>query len=103
MSRRVSWSIALAGFVFGLVVVLFSSSDRELVAQPKAPAIVPAPQAPTLNTPASLGAAPNEEVELTLTGTNLTDPTAVLVSCPAKVTIPTDNKNGTEAGKLRVK
>lgn len=103
MSRRVSWSIAFAGFVLGLVAVLFSSSDREAVAQPKAPVIVPAPQAPTLNTPASLGAKPGEEVELILTGANLTDPIAVLVSCPAKVTIPTDNKNGTEAAKLRVK
>lgn len=103
MSRRFSWFVALAGFALGLAVVLFSSTDQEVVAQPKAPAIVPAPQAPTLNTPASLGAKPGEEVELTLTGTNLTDPTAVLLSCPAKVTIPTDNKNGTEAGKLRVK
>ena len=61
------------------------------------------PRSPTLNTPASLGAKVGEEVEIALTGTNLTDPTAVLLSCPAKVTIPTDNKNGTEAGKLRVK
>src|SRR4029077_4188655 len=34
---------------------------------------------------------------------NLADPVSVLLSCPGKVTIPTDNKNGTEAGKLRVK
>jgi hypothetical protein len=103
MSRRRSWFIAFAGFVFGLAAVLFSSIDRDAVAQPKAPAIVAAPQAPTLATPASLGAKPGEEVELTLTGTNLNDPTAVLLSCPGKVTIPTDNKNGTEAAKLRVK
>ncbi len=55
MPRRVSWSVAFAGFILGLVAVLFSSSDREAAAQPKAPAIVPAPQAPTLNTPASSG------------------------------------------------
>jgi hypothetical protein len=102
MSRRPASVLAFAGFVFGLVVVL-SSGDRQIVAQPKAPVIVPAPQAPTLNTPASLGAKVGEEVEIALTGTNLTDPTAVLLSCPAKVTIPTDNKNGTEPGKLRVK
>ncbi len=100
---RVSWFIAVTGFTLGLLIVLFSSSHRRSPPQPKAPAITPAPQAPTLNTPANLGAKPGEEVEFTLTGTNLTDPTAVLLSCPAKVTIPTDNKNGTDAGKLRVK
>jgi len=103
MSRRPAWLIAFAGFLFGLAVVLFSSGERDVAAQPKAPVVVAAPQAPTINTPASLGAKVGEEVEIALTGTNLTDPTAVLLSCPAKVTIPTDNKNGTEAGKLRVK
>jgi hypothetical protein len=102
MSRRRAWVTALAGFVFGLAVVL-SSGDRDAVAQPKAPVIVAAPQAPTLTTLASLGASPGAEVELTLTGTNLNDPTAVLLNGPAKVAIPTDNKNGTEPGKLRVK
>ncbi len=102
MSRRYTWLIAFAGFLFGLAVIL-SGGERDAVAQPKAPAIVASPQTPTLNTPASLGAKPGEEVEIALTGTNLAEPTVVLVSCPAKVTIPTDNKNGTEAGKLRVK
>jgi len=103
MSRRPAWVIALFGFGFGLGAVLLAGTSREAVAQPKAPAIVPAPQAPTINTPASLGARAGEETELTLTGTNLTDPVSVLLTCPAKVTIPTDNKNGTEPGKLRVK
>ena len=101
--RRPAWLIAFTGFLFGLAVVLCSGTERDAAAQPKAPAIVAAPQSPTLNTPASLGAKVGEEVEIALTGTNLNDPTTVLISCPAKVTIPTDNKNGTEAGKLRVK
>jgi hypothetical protein len=102
-SRRPAWLISFAGFTLGLLVVLFASSEREVAAQPKAPAIVASPQTPTLTTPASLGAKVGEEVEIALTGTNLAEPTAVLVSCPAKVNIPTDNKNGTEPGKLRVK
>ena len=49
-SRRSAWAIALFGFAFGIVVVV-SSGDGVLVAQPKAPVIVAAPQAPTLTTP----------------------------------------------------
>ncbi len=101
-SRRPAWVIAFVGFAGGFAVML-STGERVAVAQPKAPVIVAAPQAPTLTTPANLGAKPGDEVELTLTGTNLTEPTGVLLSCPGKATIPTDNKNGTEAGKLRVK
>ncbi len=103
MSRRPARVIAFSGFALGLVVVMLASTDRAAVAQPKAPVIVAAPQAPTLNTPANFGAKVGEEVELALTGTNLADATGVMLSCPAKVTIPTDNKNGTEPGKLRVK
>lgn len=101
-SRRHSWVIALAGFALGVAVVM-STGERSAVAQPKAPVIVAAPQSPTLTTPSTLGAKPGDDIELTLTGTNLADATGVMLTCPAKVTIPADNKNGTEAGKLRVK
>jgi hypothetical protein len=100
--RRPTGLFALTGFAVGLLVAL-SGGPREAAAQPKAPGIAAAPQSPTINTPASLGARAGEEVELTFTGTNLTGPTAVLFSCPAQTTIPDDNKNGTDAGKLRVK
>ncbi|MBP3960597.1 hypothetical protein J8F10_35690 [Gemmata sp. G18] len=101
-SRRPTWIFALIGFAFGVALVT-STGTRTATAQPKAPAIVPAPQAPTLTTPTTLGAKPGDEVELTLTGTNLADATGVVLSCPGKITIPADNKNGTDAGKLRVK
>lgn len=101
-SRRHTWVIALAGFALGVAVVM-STGERSAVAQPKAPVIVAAPQSPTLTTPSTLGAKPGDDIELTLTGTNLADATGVMLTCPAKVTIPADNKNGTEAGKLRVK
>jgi hypothetical protein len=102
--RRPSRVVALAGFAAGLSAVVFLSADvRTAKGQPKQPAIVPAPQAPTLTSPANLGAKPGESVELALTGTNLADPVVVFLSCPGKATIPTDNKNGTDAAKLRVK
>jgi hypothetical protein len=89
--------------VVGLAVVICSGDARQASAQPKAPVVPTAPQSPTINTPASFGAKVGEEVELTLTGTNLTDPLGVVLGCPAKVTIPDDNKNGTDPAKLRVK
>jgi hypothetical protein len=96
--------IAFTGFAAGLFVIAFTSQGiRTAVGQPK-PLVVPAaPQAPTLAAAGSLGAKSGESLELTLTGTNLNDPVAVLLSCPGKVSIPNDNKNGTDAAKLRVK
>ncbi|MCS6866892.1 MAG: hypothetical protein RMJ56_13655 [Gemmataceae bacterium] len=102
MSRAMVWMIAFLGFVGGVVLVV-SFDARDARAQPKAPAVVAAPQAPTLTTLAHLGAKPGTEVELTLTGTNLAGPTAILLNAPATVSIPSDNKNGTDAGQLRVK
>lgn len=99
--RRLPYWLLFSGFLAAVLAV--DSNSVRGQPPPKAPAVPPAPQAPTLTSPANLGAKAGEAVELTLTGTNLTDPVAVLVSCPAKVAIPTDNKNGTDAAKLRVK
>ncbi len=41
-------------------------------------------------------------MDLTLTGTNLAEPTGLWTSFPAKVTIPTDQNNGKDETKLRV-
>jgi hypothetical protein len=41
-------------------------------------------------------------LELNLTGTNLSSPTGLWTSFPARVTIPTDNNNGQDNTKLRV-
>jgi hypothetical protein len=52
--------------------------------------------------PVPLGMQRGTRLELTLTGTNLAEPTGLWTSFPAKVTIPTDNNNGKDAAKLRV-
>jgi hypothetical protein len=57
-------------------------------------------QPPTLNPPFPLGAQRGTTLELTLTGTNLADPTAVVTSFPAKVSIPTENNNGKDNAKF---
>jgi hypothetical protein len=71
-------------------------------AQPPPPPPAPNPQAPTLTPVAPLGIQRGTKLELTLTGTNLADPTGVWTSFQAKVTIPTDMNNGKDNAKLRV-
>lgn len=74
-------------------------------ATPAQPVLVgkPNPQAPTLNPVLPLGAQRGTTLDLTLTGTNLADPTGLWTSFPAKVTIPADGKNGKDNTKLLVK
>jgi hypothetical protein len=71
-------------------------------AQPK-PAATPNPAAPNITGVSLTGAQRGSGVELTLTGTNLAEPTRLWTSFPAEVSIPQDMNNGKEAGKLRVK
>jgi hypothetical protein len=70
-------------------------------AQQKPPA--PNPQAPTLKPVAPCGMQRGTALELTLTGTNLAEPTGLWTSFPAKVTIPADANNGKDNAKLRVR
>src|SRR5262245_40867958 len=83
-----------------LVVVLAAAGPA--AAQQPSPLSQPNPQAPVLAPPAPLGVQRGTPLELTLTGTNLSEPTALWTNFPAKVTIPTDNNNGKDPAKLRV-
>jgi hypothetical protein len=88
----------------GLLAMLFvCDSPARLTAQPKPGPIAVLPQAPTINVPFPLGATRGQAYELTLTGTNLTDPVALFAGFPVKATFPVDANNGKEPGKLRVK
>lgn len=72
-----------------------------------APAQPPAapvnPQAPTLAPVLPLGMQRGTTLDVTLSGTNLADPTGVWTSFPAKVTIPGDANNGKTPTALRVR
>jgi hypothetical protein len=70
-------------------------------AQPK-PAATPNPAAPNITGVSSTGGQRGTTVELTLTGTNLAEPTRLWTNFPAQVSIPQDMNNGKEPGKLRV-
>jgi hypothetical protein len=65
--------------------------------------VKPNPQAPNLALPSPLGIRRGSSLELTLTGTNLAEPTGLWASFPAKVTFPTDHNNGKESAKLRIR
>ena len=93
--------LALLSLVAGLVSLAVHQGTA--TAQPKATPITVAPQAPTINAALPLGVARGQALELTLTGTNLADPTGLWTSFPAKVTIPADMNNGKDAAKVRVK
>src|SRR5262245_55650709 len=66
------------------------------------PPTPPNPQAPVLNPVMPAGIQRGTTLELQLTGTNLAGPTGLYTSFPAKVTIPTEDKNGTDNAKLKV-
>jgi hypothetical protein len=93
----------ILALLLGVVGFVAMQDGATVVAQPKAAPVAVAPQSPTLNVAFPLGAQRGQTIELTLTGTNLTDPTALWTSFGGKATFPTDMNNGKDAGKLRVK
>jgi hypothetical protein len=94
ISRRLL-SLPLAAAVFLL------AEPGPTGAQPKP--LVPNPQAPVLKAPFPMGAQRGSTFDLTLTGTNLAGPVALLTTLPGKVTIPTDGNNGKDATRLLVR
>lgn len=95
------YRIGPALILSAIIVVL--SRDGFVTAQPKAAPVAVAPQSPTINVPFPLGVERGKTLELTLTGANLAEPTALWTSFPAKITFPTDMNNGKDAAKLRVR
>ena len=98
MSRHLA---PLVCFAAGLAAIL--QGELPLVtAQDKKPLVVPvAPQAPTLTSPANLGAKPGAAVELTLAGTNLAD--AVDVHAGGLGVFPVIADKKPDATKVKVK
>lgn len=69
--------------------------------QPKPPP--PNPNAPSVAMPFPMGIQRGTTLDLTLTGGNLANPTGLWASLPGKVTIPKEDKNGTDNAKLKVR
>ena len=93
MPRRPAWLVSLFAFGLGVIAILSFGGTRTLMGQPKPLVVPPAPQAPTLTTPVTFGMKAGASVELVLSGTNLADPTGVLLSCPGKATLVPEAKD----------
>jgi hypothetical protein len=89
--------------IFFLTLMLFAGSHSSSWGQKPPPPVPPNPQAPVLNMPAPMGVQRGTTMELTLTGANLAGPSGLFTGFPAKITIPTDNKNGLDNTKVRVR
>ena len=87
MSRRPAWVVASVGFGLGVAAILSGGGLPTATGQPKPLVVPPAPQAPTLTTPATLGMKRGGAVELVLSGTNLDAPLGVSLGCPGKATV----------------
>jgi hypothetical protein len=97
-------SFVVRMFVLAVLFGVVAWGDPGFVSAQKAPTpIVLNPQAPTLKPLHPLGVQRGTTIDLTLTGTNLADPTGVWTSFPAKVSIPTENNNGKDNAKLLVR
>jgi hypothetical protein len=94
-------------FRFGLFPLLALAAlfvpAADSLAQKPPPPVLPNPQAPVLALTGPAGMQRGTTLELTLTGTNLAEPTGIYTSFPAKVTIPKEDKNGQDNSKLRVR
>src|ERR1022692_2231161 len=67
------------------------------------PAAVGNSQAPVLAMPMPLGMQRGTTMELLLTGANLAGPTGLMTGFPAQVTISSEDKNGQDNSKLKVR
>lgn len=94
MPRRSAWYLSVAAFGFGVIgILLLGGGMPTATGQPKPLVVPPAPQAPTLTTPVTLGVKAGAAVDLVLSGTNLDNPTGVLLSCPGKASIVPEAKD----------
>lgn len=87
--------------LLGIAFVLFSICAGDGQAQ-RAPTAAN-PQAPVLKPAVPLGMQRGTTLDLTLTGSNLAEPTGLWTSFPAKATIPPTGSNGKDNGKLLVR
>jgi len=87
----------------GLLGILVALVGAGICQAQKPPAIPVNPQAPVLKAPAPLGMTRGTTLDLTLTGTNLAEPTGLWTSFPAKVVIPSAGNNGKDNAKLLVR
>lgn len=93
--KRTRFAGVTSALLLGLLVSSVSWSQQ------KPPP--PNPNAPTVAMPFPMGIQRGTTLDLTLTGGNLANPTGFWTSMPGKITIPTEDKNGADNAKLKVR
>jgi hypothetical protein len=99
MKNSFHFLVCMRVFVAALLILAWAGSGR---AQ-KPPALPVNPQAPVLKPAVPIGMQRGSTLDLTLTGTNLAEPTGLWTSFPAKIVIPTEGNNGKDNSKLLVR
>ena len=87
----------------GLALIVCLLAAPASWGQKPPPPVPPNPQAPVVAVPFPMGMQRGTTLDLTLTGTNLAGPTGILAGFPGKATIPTEDKNGLDNAKLKVR
>ena len=85
--------------IFAAVAVLLVAVPARAQKTP----VPPNPAAPVLKPVTPHGAQRGTTIDLTLTGSNLAEPTGLWLDFPAKATFPPENNNGKDGGKLLVR
>lgn len=93
--------LVLSIFLMCLVALSQLDPPRMVMAQQKGPFIPPYPQAPTIAPIAPYGFQRGKSSEITITGTNLTDPIGILLSGAGSAKISSEMNNGKDATKFK--
>src|SRR5438105_4419700 len=96
---------SLRSFALGILatlIVVLGQTGTLWSQKPPVP-VVPNPLAPTLKPAVPLGMQRGTTLDVTLTGTNLADPTGLWTTFPAKITFPPEGNNGKDPAKLIVR
>jgi len=98
-----NFSIVVRIFCFTIVGVACSllAGNVSWAQKQKQPAPAPA-VGPTI-TAIPMGVQPGQAAEIVLTGTNMSNATGAVLNIPTKISIPTEDKNGQDATKCKVR
>jgi Bacterial pre-peptidase C-terminal domain len=97
---KINRMIVVFGVYFAALACSWSDVNPSWGQKPPPPAN---PQGPTINPLVPAGVQRGKAVDLIITGTQLAGPTGASLGVPANITIPTEDKNGQDASKFKIR